>query len=589
MHRIVTKSWLRVSLALLAACLSGVVFTQGAEKPSQPGDTSAIPARHHKARGGPESKKLDQKSPKANQKKRSDGKVEAKKQEPAGSATEIAQLKKQLALQQEQITQLLQAMNKLQAQVASTANPPNDMPVAQPSRGLAAESAMQPVNKAAAASASKIAPQFPSSGEVASLSPVLPADSVVVGGGSGLKNPPNILPPASGAPHPVPPQAQKQEKLGPIATQDFKIGATFYGNFSHYNETGFSPAFQDSPTTQLGPGNDGLNTFEVTRGYINLFYAPSDKVTLRITPDIYRVSDGSLSFRLKYAFADLQNIFGNGAFKKSKLTFGQTQEPLVDWEEGLSGYRYVYLVPWNYLSLSSTYDGVKLHGPLEWNGKEYLDYDIGVFNSTSFHHVETNDRKSVMGRLTLYPFGTTADRTGLGFTVFDDYGYNNTLPAVASTAVNIFSLLAHYQTHDKGYQIAFEYQLGHNAVSAGNMFSGAGPASGDPLSTLAGTVLGGRHTRQQGFNVFGHARLGHSPFSLWGFYQNFHPNTNFSPSSVGLTDNPMDFARTIGGISYKVTSHFDVAFGDQNFHWVHPQGQTGPDTNGIVVWTQFNY
>ena len=51
----------------------------------------------------------------------------------------------------------------------------------------------------------------------------------------------------------------------------------------------------------------------------------------------------------------------------------------------------------------------------------------------------------------------------------------------------------------------------------------------------------------------------------------------------------MDFTRTVGGIAYRVTKHMDVAFGDQNFHWVHPQGQTGPDTNGIVIWTQFNY
>jgi len=31
-----------------------------------------------------------------------------------------------------------------------------------------------------------------------------------------------------------------------------------------------------------------------------------------------------------------------------------------------------------------------------------------------------------------------------------------------------------------------------------------------------------------------------------------------------------------------------VAFGDENFHWLHPQGMLGADdTNGIVIWTQF--
>lgn len=381
------------------------------------------------------------------------------------------------------------------------------------------------------------------------------------------------------------PQAKAEEKLSDLAYGKVKIGATFYGNFTHYTDTGYAPAFQDSPTTQLGPGNSGLNTFEPTRTYINLFYTPNDHVTLRITPDIYRVSDGSFSFRLKYAFVDLQQFFGDGAFKKTKLTFGQTQQPLTDWEEALSGYRYAYLMPWNYLSLSSTYFGAKLHGPIEFNGKEYLDYDLGVFNTASFHAVETNDKKQFMGRLTWYPFGTTADRTGFGLTLFENYGYNTKLPSQVSTPLNRLSALVHYQTHDKAYQIAFEYQLGRNALSTGQIFGGAAPAAGTPFATLAGTVLAGTHTRQQGFDFFGHARLGHSPFSLWGLYQYFQPNTNFGAG------NPLDFAHTVGGISYKVTDHFDFALGDQNFHWVNPNTGTphGPDTNGIVIWTEFNY
>jgi hypothetical protein len=391
-----------------------------------------------------------------------------------------------------------------------------------------------------------------------------------------------------GAAAPAP--QQKEPKLGPIASQDFKIGATFYGNFSHYTDAGFGPAFQDLPTTQLGPGNSGLNTFEVTRAYINLFYTPNEHVTLRITPDIYRLSDGNLSFRLKYGFVDFQKIFGDGAFKNAKLTFGQTQQPLTDWEEGLSGYRYAYLTPWNYLSLSSTYVGAKLHGPIDFNGTEYLDYDIGVFTTASFHSTETNDKKQVMARLTWYPMGTTADRAGLGLTVFENYGYNTKLPSQKSTPLNRLSILAHYQTHNKAYQIAFEYQLGRNATSGGNMFSGSSPASDDPFYTLANSyILAGDRTRQQGFAVFGHARLGNSPFSLWGLYQHFQPNTNFDYASYELTANPLDFARTVGGIAYKVTDHFDVAFGDQNFHWLHPQGLAGPDSNGIVIWTQFNY
>jgi TolA-binding protein len=373
--------------------------------------------------------------------------------------------------------------------------------------------------------------------------------------------------------------------LGPIATQNFRIGVTWFGSFSHFTAAGAAPAFQDVPTIQLPAGEKGLNAFEVGRAYVNFLYTPDQRVTLRLTPDIYRQADNSYSLRLKYAFVDFQKIFGNGAFKNDKLTFGQTQQPLTDWEEGLSGYRYAYLTPWNYISLSSTYAGVKLHGPIEMNGKEYLDYDLGVFNTASFHSLETNDKKQVMARLTLYPFGTKADRTGLGFTFFDDYGYNTKLPSQRSTPLNRMSILAHYQTMDKKYQIAFEYQLGHNAASLGNLGLSGVTTPFDPA-----VVLPSEHTRQQGFDLFGHARLGNSPFQVFGLFQYFQPNTHFVPSSIGLTSNPLDFERTVGGISYKVTNQFDVSFGDENFHWRHPQGLTGAqNTNGIVIWTQFNY
>jgi TolA-binding protein len=391
------------------------------------------------------------------------------------------------------------------------------------------------------------------------------------------------------------PAAQGAEpKLGPIAAQNFRIGGTFYGNFSHYTAAGFSPAFRDVPTVQLPPGNSGLNVFEVTRAYVNLFYTPDQRVTLRITPDIYRSGDNSYAFRLKYGYVDFQKIFGDGAFKNDKITFGQTTQPLTDWEEGLSGYLYAYLTPWNYLGFSSTYSGAKIHGPIEMNGKEYLDYDLGVFNTANFHNLETNDKKDAMVRLTWYPFGTTADRTGFGLTFFENYGYNTKLPSQVSTPLNRLSALAHYQTLNKAYQIVFEYQLGRNAVGTGNIFSGTGaPGAGGPydaFNSAAGSVLSGTHTRQQGFNFFGHARLGNSPFQVFGLFQYFQPNTNFVPSSIGRTDNPLDFERTVGGITYKVTNQFDVSFGDQNFHWRHPQGLAGAqDTNGVVIWTQYNF
>ncbi|MDT8068747.1 MAG: hypothetical protein ROO76_11350 [Terriglobia bacterium] len=400
--------------------------------------------------------------------------------------------------------------------------------------------------------------------------------------------------------------SDRQNKLSDLANGKIKLGGQFFGGFTHYTDTGFGPQWIAN-VNQLGPGNAGANIFDVTRAYINFFYTPNDMVTLRITPNIYRQIDGTsgaipngtgaqvgssengnLTFRLKYAYVDFNNLFkGSKAFRKAKLTFGQTQNPLIDWEEGLSTYRYTYLVPWNYMGLSSTYVGAKLHGPVEINGKEYLDYDLGVFTTASFHAIETSDKKQLMARLTWYPFGTKSDRSGFGITAFENYGYNTKLPSQVSTPLNRLAILGHYQTDSKKYQIAFEYDLGHNAVSTGNMFSGTGPVAGGPyddFNTLAGSVLSGTHTRQQGFATFGHAALGGTPFSLFGFYQYFQPNTRYAG------DNPLDFARTVGGISYHVTKYFDFAVGNENFHWVHPQGLVpGGDSNGIAIWTQYTF
>lgn len=380
-------------------------------------------------------------------------------------------------------------------------------------------------------------------------------------------------------------------KLSDLANGKIKIGGTFYGDWAYYTDTGFGPQFL-TQLNQDGPGNSGFSSFDVTRAYINFLYTPTEAVTLRLTPNIYRQvdvsgaitngkgsgiassSNGNLGFRLKYAYAQFNTLFkGSEAFKKGNLRAGQQMNPLIDWEEGLYGYRYVNLTPWNYLSLSSTYTGVALNGPIEFGGKEYLDYQIGVFNTASFHAIETNDKKQAMVRLTWYPFGTTADRTGFGITGFEDYGYNTKTPDAKSTPLNRVAALVHFQTHSKSFLIAGEYDLGRNAFSTGNLFSGAGPADEFGLGptqyatfdALAKALLAGDNTRQQGFAFFGHVRLWNSPFSLFGFYQYFQPNTKISGT------NPLDFMRTVGGISYKYNDHFEFSIDNQNLNYFHNQ------------------
>jgi uncharacterized coiled-coil protein SlyX len=417
--------------------------------------------------------------------------------------------------------------------------------------------------------------------QVSSLAPVIPA--------SVSSAPASLGVPADAGAKPA--AQEKLPKLSDLAYGKIKIGATFFGDYSVYTNTGFGPQFI-TQTNPPGPGNVGFNSFDVTRTYINIFYTPNDAVTLRFTPNIFRQvapstgaqsdgkgaafgssANGNLSFRLKYAYVDLNSVFSEGsAFHGGKVTVGQTTNPLVDWQEALYGYRFVNLVPWNYLSLSSTYVGAKVHGPISFNGKEYLDYDIGAFNTASFHSIEQSDKKQFMGRMTWYPFGTKKDRTGFGVTVFDDYGYNGKTPDTRSTALYRFSALAHYQSPKGGYQIAGELDLGRNAFGLGNLYSGVGPGDAFGLgptpyatwNSLAAAILSGDHTRQRGYDVFGHAQIWHSPFKLFGMYQFFQPNTNIKP-------NPLDFARTVVGISYKFNEHFELALDNQNLNYTKSQ------------------
>ena len=280
--------------------------------------------------------------------------------------------------------------------------------------------------------------------------------------------------------------------------------------------------------------------------------------------------NGSLTVRVKYAYIDFNKLFANSkAFGEDKLTIGQETNPLIDWEEALYGYRYTSLVPWNYLSLSSTHAGVKLHGPVKMNGKTYLDYEVGAFDSGSFHNYELASEKQVMGRLSYYPMGATGRLNGFGLTGFADYGYMNVTPDSPNQSLYRVAALVHYTNNTFG--LAGEYDYGKNAFGVGNLFSGSGPVDAFGLGTtqFAGLAAEAKSilvptAQQQGFDFFGHVNIPHSPFSIFGLFQYFQPNTNVSKD-------PLDFERIVAGIAYKYNGHLRFALDSQNLIYTQSQ------------------
>ncbi|MEJ2007605.1 MAG: hypothetical protein P8Z30_05500 [Acidobacteriota bacterium] len=598
MHRQKDKTGLRVGLILLAACLAGVITVQGTEKSAQSRDLPGVAAKKGKLQKQQKSK--DRESKAANTKKKlAHTRGQSRTQASAESAKEIAQLKQQLALQQKQIAQLLHAVNKLQAEVA-----------AKPKPEIAASAAAE-VNNGPRPAAPASAAQPSGNNEIASLTPILPPQPKAGSADANqvlAANTPVNLPQAkqsvaaglrsAGSPHSAvtgsessPAHRARSAPPLELAHGKVKIGATFFGLYRYYFKTGFGPQILTLLNTP-GPGNNGFNSFDVDRTYINFLYTPTDAITFRVTPNIYRqyggasavklsntsatgsTVNGNLVLRLKYAYMDFNKPFAHSkAFGKDKVTFGQTQQPLTDWEEGLYGYRFVNLTPWNYLSLSSTYPGLKLHGPIMIHGKQYLDYDVGVFNNQSFHAYETGEKKQAMMRLSYYPFGAVSKYQGFGLTGFVDYGYKDAAPDLnINVPITRVAALAHYTTKSNDYGIAFEYDYGRNAFSSGHQFSGSAPADEYGLGptpfanmdALAKALLNVNGAKQQGFDFFGHARIAKSPFYLFGMFEQFNPNTNVS-------NNPFDFRTVVGGISYKYGKYWQFALDSQNILYYHSQ------------------
>jgi hypothetical protein len=166
---------------------------------------------------------------------------------------------------------------------------------------------------------------------------------------------------------------------------------------------------------------DGYNAFDLTRGYLNITGDLTSRISYRITPDVRRITDGSVAgslvFRVKYAFAQL-----TGPAEGSWVRFGDHQTPWIDFEEHIQRYRVQGLmfseregvVP------GSGDFGIGYFTPLPSN---YGEVQAGIYNGEGFSKGEANKHKSFQGRLTVRPFPTGGLAQGLRAHGFYDLGW----------------------------------------------------------------------------------------------------------------------------------------------------------------------
>jgi hypothetical protein len=403
----------------------------------------------------------------------------------------------------------------------------------------------------------------------------------------------------------------------------FRIGTLAYLDYGLYTHTGFGPQFNEN-LNPPGPYNDNFNSFDISRVYLNTYFMPTDNWTFRFTPELYRANgtatadqtganarigsnlSGDLNVRMKYAYIQYKGLLDDVPWiKGGNTTFGAQGNPLIPWEEDLYQFRYVNLVPWNYISLSSSQIGLQFDGPIKPTGSEltYADYGFGVYDNGSFRSPEQSDTKQVMVKGTLYPLGSAFKYQGLGMTGFWNYGYGNVAPDSNSLSTPLkgsdahftrVAAILHYATEE--WNIAGEFDYGQNAFTLGNLYSGSGPLDafgaasgpGKTTTTFAGTTctparpcytyvnsfgpqtamyqafLNNGRARELGWDFFGHYHIPGTKLTAFGMFQWFLPNDH-------VNENPLDFQRFVAGISYQYNEYLRFAFDSQNLLFYHDQ------------------
>ena len=273
---------------------------------------------------------------------------------------------------------------------------------------------------------------------------------------------------------------------------------------------------------QLKDSANHINNFDVTRAYINVIGKFAYGIGTRVTADIFRSTDGSLSYRLKYAYATWTP-------EKSALTFklGQMHTPWLDWEEHLWDYRMqgqMAVERGGYMSSSDFGAGVDGN----W-GFDKVNMQLGVYNGENYNKAPGDQRKDLMGRVSVRLAGTDEGGRdgGLRLTGYGQVGK----PNGGGTRQRYIGMLSY---RSKVVTLAAELASTKDSVI---------PAVTTP-PTAATPEKSGRVV-----SVFGVLRIPKSKFSIIGRVDATDPNTS--------VDNDRQ-TRVIAGLSYTMSSNLRV-------------------------------
>lgn len=263
---------------------------------------------------------------------------------------------------------------------------------------------------------------------------------------------------------------------------------------------------------QLRDTANHTNGFDITRGYVNVLGKFSGGIGTRVTVDVYRqAGDGSLRYRLKYAFATYTPT-------GSPLTFklGQIHTSLLDWEEALWDYRVqgqMAMERGGYVSSSDF--GVGVDG--NWR-QEKVDLQLAFVNGENYNGGTGDQRKDVMGRASVRLLDTDDPSRvgGLRLTVYGQYGK----PTGGGTRQRLLGMVSY---KSKQVTLAGEAAVTRDSVAA-------------DLANRNGHV----------FSAYGVYKFPQSKVAVIGRLDVRH-------AQAGATDKITDF---IGGVSYQLSPNW---------------------------------
>jgi hypothetical protein len=215
----------------------------------------------------------------------------------------------------------------------------------------------------------------------------------------------------------LPALAGAQGSSQPGAAPSARVGATIFYDYT----------FTNTPRSTDAEGSEFRGSaFEVKRAYINITGSLSPVVSFRVTPDVRRETgsggslDGSLTFRLKYAYA--QFSLDQWMRPGSRIRAGVIQTPYIESQEGVYRYRFQGTVFVERDGGQSSADaGVSFRTPLP---DRYGDVQVGLYNGEGYSQPDANGKVSVQVMATVRPFAASdGPAAGLRATAFYDHGY----------------------------------------------------------------------------------------------------------------------------------------------------------------------